>query len=497
MKSGSSGAVSQRVLAMTTTTPPPSPVRFVGAEPWLPWPLSAWRWWTEPVAAERLAALRIGVALFLFMDILWTYLPNLDTFFLDGGPGGSRVFGWYTQAPRWTWSILRGLSDPLIYTLISIGWLGTTLGIVFDWLARSSAMIGWKWRIAWLTLGIALIGSSWGRAWDSSASENLFWLAPSVVAATALAALFVETLYAVVGSAMKPALIMAAVTLGCAAVLLAIGGMLASQSLDLPFLRSLVRSWQGDSDLLRAAGLIWATATALLAVGWQTRTAAITTWVLSTSFANLNPNIDNAGDVIRGIILFYLMLCPCGAVWSLDRCWQRWRSREPEVLERANVATDHAMSAPAGASGPARTDGRAGECLVISPWALRLLFIQLVFIYFMNGLYKLGGDSWMNGDSLHYVLGDVTLTRFSYAQFPLPLWLTRISTWAVLTWEVSFPLLVCCRWTRTPALVFGVLFHVGIYVSMELGNFVPYILTMYLPLLPWERLGRRARQLAT
>ena len=42
--------------------PTVEPVRFVGVDPWLPWPLSAWRWWTEPVAAERLAALRIGLA---------------------------------------------------------------------------------------------------------------------------------------------------------------------------------------------------------------------------------------------------------------------------------------------------------------------------------------------------------------------------------------------------------------------------------------------------
>jgi hypothetical protein len=35
------------------------------------------------------------------------------------------------------------------------------------------------------------------------------------------------------------------------------------------------------------------------------------------------------------------------------------------------------------------------------------------------------------------------------------------------------------------------LFHIGIGVSMELGNFAPYVLTMYLPLLPWERVTTR------
>ena len=30
---------------------------FVGVNPWLPWPLSGWRWWTAPIRAERLAVL--------------------------------------------------------------------------------------------------------------------------------------------------------------------------------------------------------------------------------------------------------------------------------------------------------------------------------------------------------------------------------------------------------------------------------------------------------
>jgi hypothetical protein len=51
------------------------------------------------------------------------------------------------------------------------------------------------------------------------------------------------------------------------------------------------------------------------------------------------------------------------------------------------------------------------------------------------------------------------------------------------------------RGTVVIALLFGVGFHIGIGVSMELGPFVPYMLCIYLPLLPAERLtdwlGRR------
>ena len=110
-------------------------------------------------------------------------------------------------------------------------------------------------------------------------------------------------------------------------------------------------------------------------------------------------------------------------------------------------------------------------------------FVQMVLIYFCNGLCKLMGDDWRSGNALYYVLGDLTLARWSYAQLPMPYVLTRLLTWAILAWELSFPLLVCWRRTRRIALWFGVLFHTGIGVSLELGGFAPYMLCLYLPFL--------------
>ena len=49
-----------------------------GRDPWLPWPLSQYPWWSEPVPAERLAALRIGLAAVLLLDVLVFYLPWID-----------------------------------------------------------------------------------------------------------------------------------------------------------------------------------------------------------------------------------------------------------------------------------------------------------------------------------------------------------------------------------------------------------------------------------
>jgi hypothetical protein len=298
---------------------------LAGLNPWLPWPLNRFAWWTKPVRAERLAGLRIGLAAFLLLDIVSTYLPHVHDFFGRNSLGSPEAFGWYGQVPHWHWSILWGVED---------------------------------------------------------------------------------------------------------------------------------------SQVLRLAVLFWAGSALLLTIGLWTRISAVVTWVLSTSFASLNCSIDNAGDEIRGIVLFYLMLSPCGAAWSLDSWWQRFRGRR---------------------EGPVN----------ISPWPLRLLFVQMMWIYFSNGLFKLSGDRWRSGESLYYVLADLTLARWSYAQIPAPYLVTRILSWAVLIWEAGFPLWVALPWTRKAALFFGVAFHLGIALTMELGFFVPYTLALYLPLLPWERWADR------
>jgi hypothetical protein len=304
-----------------------SEATIVGLHPWLPWPWARWKWLTEPVRAEPLAALRIGLAFTLLLDILGTYLPHAHEFF-GQGVGSLELHGAYLDWPHWRWSLLAYVQDP--------------------------------------------------------------WL-------------------------------------------------------------------------LRGAVLLWALATLFLLLGFWTRTSALVVWLLSTSFANLNPSIDNAGDAVRGIILLYLPLCPCGAIWSMDS----WLAQRRGLLK---------------------------DPVFIYPWPLRLLFIQMVFIYFYNGMAKVTGVDWRQGNSLYYVLGDLTLARWSYAQVTIPYWLTRLLTWTVLVWEVSFPLLIWWRPLRIVALCFGAAFHIGIGLSLELGGFAPYMLCLYLPLLPWDRWADRWRQ---
>jgi hypothetical protein len=291
-----------------------------GLQPWLPPPLARSAWWTVPVAAERLAALRIGVGLTLLVDVLFTYWPRATDFF---GQGSLTAAGTFTEqvAPlEWHRVLLDGIDAPG------------------------------------------------------------FW---------------------------------------------------------------------------QALLLLWAGLAALLLLGVIPRGAAAVAWFLSITITRLNPSLHNSGDQVRNILLFYLMLCPSGAVWSV----QAWRQRR--------------LSRPAGP-------------VLVHPWVLRLLFVQLVVVYFMNGLIKLLGEPWLGGMALGHVLGDAGWTRWSFAGWPQPVILLQAMTLVVLVWELGFPAFMWISRLRMPALWLGVLFHVGTGLTMRLGPFPLYMLCLYLPLVPWE-----------
>jgi hypothetical protein len=211
-----------------------------------------------------------------------------------------------------------------------------------------------------------------------------------------------------------------------------------------------------NPGIMHAALLGWAIAALGLTLGVLPRLNAAIAWALSISFLGANWYLHNSGDNVRTIELFYLMLTPCGAVWSLT---SRWSASDQE--------------------------DKPGS-VYVPAWPVRLLFLQMMAIYFFNGLYKLLGHDWRAGDVMHYVMANVAWTRVSYAQFPMPFLATQILGWIVLTWELGFPVLVMMPSTRKLILWLGIAFHIGTGIFLPLGPFPLYMLCLYLPLVPWE-----------
>src|SRR5262249_33141001 len=153
-----------------TTSPRSDGFVVAGVEPWLPWPLCAWTWWTRPVPAERLALLRIGLSFCLLIDLWFNYRPHLLEYFGAGSLGDPDLFAWYAKAPRWNWSLLRGLGDPLLSTLVFIGWMLATVWLGLELLVSltGDGAVAWKARsikpiLSWNVTSVLFVLSIWSR----------------------------------------------------------------------------------------------------------------------------------------------------------------------------------------------------------------------------------------------------------------------------------------------------------------------------------------------
>jgi predicted DCC family thiol-disulfide oxidoreductase YuxK len=227
---------------------------------------------------------------------------------------------------------------------------------------------------------------------------------------------------------------------------------------------------------------LWMTALGLLAAGWFTRTSAIVAWVLAMSFHHRAMTVLNGGDDVAVQILFYLVIAPAGAAWSIDSLRRRMKSyQQPE----------------AGFESP---DARpASTPTLISPWSVRLIQIQLALIYFSTALSKMEpswNNDWLTGEAMYWVFNDVMLMRWPYAMLPVPMWICRLLSWGTMAFELSFPLLIWWPRFRPWLLGVGVVFHLAIFGMMEIGCFGPYMLCFYPIFLSAPAVAGAVRRLA-
>jgi hypothetical protein len=180
-----------------------------------------------------------------------------------------------------------------------------------------------------------------------------------------------------------------------------------------------------------------------MTIGLATRPATFLAWLLTVTFHVRLTWVLNGGDALFRAGLFYLMLAPSGATWSVDR-WFWPRTASPKI----------------------------------AAWPVRLMQIQLALLYFATGVAKLPAD-WISGQAVYWVLNDVALTRWAYASFPVPMLVCRLIAWSTLVFELGFPLLILFRRVRPWLLAFGVAFHLGIWLSTEVGWFSPITLCWY------------------
>ena len=216
--------------------------------------------------------------------------------------------------------------------------------------------------------------------------------------------------------------------------------------------------WTGDTAISIGWVVLLLSAIAM-AVGWRSRLAAILVFVLLSSFMRRDPWIFTAGDGVISVTALYLALSSCGAALSLD---QRRRT------------------------------GSFWTAQCRAPWPIRLMQVQLSVIYLVSVQAKLSGKPWVDG----YAVAYAWRTDYKWAILPAPQWMSEnaiivnVATWGTLAIELAIAILVWNRRLRPWVLAAGVLMHLMILLSLNVGFFSPAMFVLYLAFVSWETVQR-------
>jgi len=104
----------------------------------------------------------------------------------------------------------------------------------------------------------------------------------------------------------------------------------------------------------------------------------------------------------------------------------------------------------------------------------------------VDGWVKFQSLEWENGTLLHYVLIHPEYSRWNgwlLMDSALINHLLALLVWFIRDWEVLFPLLLLNRYTRRVSIVIGILFHIGLLLTLHLRWFPVVMLALYPALL--------------
>lgn len=190
---------------------------------------------------------------------------------------------------------------------------------------------------------------------------------------------------------------------------------------------------------------------AMLGIGH--RVTLLLAWMIQLAFIQRNYAVVFGADHIGTILLFLLALTNCFSTWS--------------VLNLVNPAR--------------RALSEVEKSDFLGSAAMRLLQIQMVVIYCYTGMEKLKGGSWWDGTALWNVLANPqqTVADFTFIKH-FPLFITGMTFFTII-WEVFWPAaMMGAAKVRRLWLALGVMFHLGIGLSMGLMVFSLVMISTYL-----------------
>ena len=190
----------------------------------------------------------------------------------------------------------------------------------------------------------------------------------------------------------------------------------------------------------------------LFTVGYKTRISAALLYFVVLTIQHRNIYSHGGPDSLLLILLFYLMLSPSGAAFSID------------ALQRA------------------RKRGTLAEPLIV-PWAQRLIQLQIALVYFDTAILKAHGGTWLDGTALHLVLTNGEFSRFPDTWLPHYPILINLLTHTALLVEFMLPAFLWFRAMRVWMIALGVMLHLGILATMNVNLFSELMIASYITFL--------------
>jgi hypothetical protein len=253
-----------------------------------------------------------------------------------------------------------------------------------------------------------------------------------------------------------------------------------------------------DAQAMAVVHVVIIVIAGLFTLGFCTRVTSALVWFASLCYIHRNPTILFGVDTMMNILLIYMMISPCGAVYSLDNMIRKWWAHaKPGV-----VAAWYRLwrLPPPAAIAPADPVPDVPEPSVAANVAIRLLQIHVCIIYLMAGLSKLLGRAWWDGTAIW-----MTVANFEFAPMQIEAYMWFLEFLGryqllfdafntggglfTLVFEIGYPFLIWRPRLRWAFLCAAILLHGGIGLLMGLKTFSLMMLVMNMAFLRKEEVA--------
>ena len=109
----------------------------------------------------------------------------------------------------------------------------------------------------------------------------------------------------------------------------------------------------------------------------------------------------------------------------------------------------------------------------IHSFIIRLMQVQMCYVYFFAGFGKSLGVDWFNGDAMWYILNSFspkTTESIFYLFVDYPIFFIFLG-WSTVILELTYPVFIYYKRTRRITLISIIVLHIGIIIFMKLYTF--------------------------